>query len=406
MSGKTAEDIRSRMIYDEEKVPPYTLPDPLEQGKISNAKEWMRQRGKLLELFSKNMYGDILPRPQEISFELLESGTAFDGLAERRQYLVCCANNGQSIRFTLLVYLPKARKGKVPAFLGLNFRGNHALTDDPGVQPARPSFLETRGVSRPIADLENDPRNSQPERFCFKDMIQRGYAGATVFYCDIFPDHREGFSESALKLFYPQEVLNDPAKHTFGAVTAWAWGLSRAMDCLEHIPEIDSRRIALHGHSRLGKTALWAAACDTRFAMVISNCSGEGGAALSRRCFGENWEWLLHWRTYWFAPELKKYICNENALPFDQHQLLALSAPRPLYVASATLDDGADPKGEFLSLLNAGKVYRLFGVDAPQDMPIPDTPAGDFLRYHIRTGEHDMTRADWLNYLDFADMYL
>ena len=404
MSDLIAEDIRSRMIYDESKVPEYTLPDPV-QG-ISSPIDWYRRRSELLKQFSQTMYGDILPRPQEMKIRLLESGSAFDNLAERRQYLVSCQNNGQSISFTLLLYLPTQRKGKVPAFLGLNFRGNHAVSSDENVIPARPSLLETRGVSRPIADLENDPRNSQCERFSFEEVLKRGYASATVFYCDIFPDHREGFSDSALKLFYPEEVLKNPEKHTFGAISAWAWGLSRALDCLETIPEINAQKVALHGHSRLGKTALWAGACDQRFALVISNCSGEGGAALSRRCFGENWEWLLYWRTYWFHPALKKYINNESNLPFDQHQLLALIAPRPLYVASATEDDGADPKGEFLSLLHAGKVYRLSGADSPQNMPSPDTPAGNFLRYHIRTGSHDMTRADWLFYLDFADHWL
>ncbi|MBR1953169.1 MAG: acetylxylan esterase [Lentisphaeria bacterium] len=404
MADLIAEDIRSRMIYDENKVPEYTLPDPVKG--ISSALDWNRRRPELLELFSQTMYGDILPRPQEMKIELLESGNAFDGLAERRQYLVTCCNNNESIAFTLLLYLPAQRKGKVPAFLGLNFRGNHALTSDEKVIPARPSLLETRGVARPIADLKNDPRNSQSERFSFEEVLKRGYASATVFYCDIFPDHREGFRDSALKLFYPEEVLKNPEKHTFGAISAWAWGLSRAQDCLETIPEINAQKVALHGHSRLGKTALWAGACDQRFALVISNCSGEGGAALSRRCFGENWEWLLYWRTYWFHPALKKYINNENNLPFDQHQLLALISPRPLYVASATEDDGADPRGEFTSLFHAGKVYRLSGADSPQNMPPPDTPAGDFLRYHIRTGIHDMTRADWLFYLDFADKWL
>ena len=404
MSDPIAENIRSRMIYDENKVPEYTLPDPVKG--ISSALDWNRRRPELLELFSQTMYGDILPRPQEMKIELLESGNAFDGLAERRQYLVTCCNNNESIAFTLLLYLPAQRKGKVPAFLGLNFRGNHALTSDEKVIPARPSLLETRGVARPIADLKNDPRNSQSERFSFEEVLKRGYASATVFYCDIFPDHRNGFSDSALKLFYPEEVLKNPEKHTFGAISAWAWGLSRALDCLETIPEINAQKVALHGHSRLGKTALWAGACDQRFALVISNCSGEGGAALSRRCFGENWEWLLYWRTYWFHPTLKKYINNENNLPFDQHQLLALISPRPLYVASATEDDGADPKGEFTSLFHAGKIYRLSGADSPQNMPPPNTPAGDFLRYHIRTGIHDITRADWLFYLDFADKWL
>ena len=406
MSDPVAEAIQSRMIYCESQVPAYQLPDPLENGLIQTAADWEKRRPQILDTFSRTVYGDILPRPEKMTFTLLEEGSAFRGKALRRQYRITCENKGEKISFDMLLYLPARRQGKVPVFLGLNFRGNHAVTPDPDVFPARPSLLETQGTARPIGDLENDPRNSQPERFCFEEVIDRNYASATIFYCDIFPDCRTAFEESALKLFYPKGVLSDPRQHTFGAVTTWAWGLSRALDCLEHIPETDASRTALHGHSRLGKTALWAGACDRRFALVISNCSGEGGAALSRRCFGENWAWLLHWRTYWFAPALRQFIDRENDLPIDQHQLLALIAPRPLYVASATLDDGADPRGEYLSLFHAGSIYRLYGWTPPEKMPEPDTPAGKALRYHIRTGNHDMTLADWRHYLDFADQWL
>ena len=297
----------------------------------------------------------------------------------------------------LLIYIPNDRKAPAPVFLMPNFQGNWTTTDDPGV-----AVLDVKGRYRNAKETPESKRGVAKSRWAYDKIVSRGYAIATVYYEEIDPDGHDGFKNGVHPLFGERSDSGDePA-----TIAAWAWGLSRALDCLETLPEIDAKKAIVAGHSRLGKTALWAGAQDERFAAVISNDSGCGGAALSRREFGETVAVINKSFPHWFCENFKKYGADVNSLPFDQHQLLALIAPRPLYVASATLDQWADPKGEFLSALYADPVYRLLGTDGfggVTEQPGPDVSVGSTIRYHLRTGKHDVQDFDWEQYLDFAD---
>ncbi|OQA87305.1 MAG: hypothetical protein BWY31_00845 [Lentisphaerae bacterium ADurb.Bin242] len=403
--GRSYEEAVKEVNYDEAKVPAYTLSSPLagkDGVRVKNAFEWVNfRRGEILDLYKKEVYGEVPPRPDSVWFELVSrKDDALENTAVRKEVRVHFGmNNGRKHFMDLLLYLPKTAKGPVPAFLGLCFKGYHVTTDEKDVRL-------TGGNLAGNPDFKDESRGNSLERWSHRELIRRGYAAATVCYHDLFPDCKDGWNQSIYSLFYADPAA--PSVHEkHSAIGAWAWGLSRALDYLETEPMVNAAEVAVHGHSRLGKTALWAGATDRRFRLVISNDSGCGGAALFKRCFGEVVEVILSNFPHWFVTSFEKYSRNEASMPFDQHFLISLIAPRPVCIASATGDLWADPKGEFLSGVHAAEVYGLFGARGlgTDVMPPPDTPITGEISYHNRTGKHDQTAADWAHYLALADLY-
>ena len=392
--------------YDESKIPAYTLPEALtclDGSKVTDSKTWLtKRRPELLNLFAEHVYGRTPKGDITVREEWVQHEPALNGRATRKQVRLVFERGGVKRHVDILVYLPAKARGPVPAFIGLNFQGNHTVHADPGIilptswVPNEPK----KGVTNHVASEQM--RGDQATRWQVEKVLGRGYAVVTAYYGDLFPDRADGRADSVIALFQKELAPTD-----WNAIGAWSWGLSRITDYLANSGDIDLKRLALHGHSRLGKTALWAGAQDQRFGIVISNDSGEGGAALARRWFGETTKRINTSFPHWFNGAFKQYNDNEAGMPMDQHELLALIAPRPLYVASATEDQWADPKGEFLSAYHAGPVYALFGKKGVgvSEQPSPEKPVGDAVAYHLRTGKHDITEYDWDRYLDFADRH-
>ena len=400
---------------DEAKVRPYTLPDPLVMAdgrKVTTREMWFNERRpELLRIFQAEVYGAVPepPRPIKPTFKVhSEDKEALGGTAVRREVTIVFSDEPNGPRMDLLIYMPKVAgpSHRVPAFLGLNFSGNHTVHRDPGITLSRQWMRNDarKGITDHRATAAT--RGSETSQWSVERIIARGYAVATAYYGDIDPDFDDGFQNGIHPLFY-RSGRNRPADGEWGSIAAWAWGLSRALDYLETVPEIDAKKVVLMGHSRLGKTALWAGASDPRFAIVISNDSGAGGAALSRRIFGETAAHLNTSFPHWFCANFHKYSDHEDRMPVDQHELIALIAPRPVLVCSAEQDLWADPKGEFLSALAADPVYRLLGTDglAIKEMPKPavNSLVRSTIGYRIRPGQHDVTPDDWEAFLNFAD---
>jgi hypothetical protein len=398
--------------YDEAKVPPYVLPDPLVLNngrRVTDAKTWTKQRRpELLELFREHVYGRSPGRPRGMKFEVRSvDKAALGGKATRKEVRVLFTGKADGPWMDLLLYLPNQTKRPVPAFLGLNFYGNHTIAADPGITLSSRWMRDSKEFGVVNNRATEASRGVRTNRWPVDMILARGYALATIYYGDLEPDHPEGWKDGV------RAALSKDGAHTqwkpgdWGAIGAWAWGLSRALDYFETNRDVDAKRVAVLGHSRLGKTSLWAGAQDERFAIVISNDSGCGGAALSRRAFGETVGRINTSFPHWFCDRFNEYNENEAALPVDQHELIALMAPRPVYIASATEDRWADPRGEFLSGKHAEPVYALFnkGGLGVADQPKPDHPVGDFIGYHLRTGKHDITPYDWEQYLNFADRH-
>lgn len=372
-------------VYREEKVPPYTLPDPLlrpDGTKVTTAKEWEADhRQRTLDLFSTHVYGRTPPKPARMSFEVLATEPRhMDGTATLKRIKITAADDaGKSFSFEAALLTPNAAKAPVPAFVFIN--------------------------NRPLASA--DPSRKDKNGFWpAEEIIARGYATAVFRTGDVDPDKKGDEARAqGVRGVWPAGAgkIGEDAWATIGA---WAWGASRVLDYLETDKAIDAKHVAVIGHSRGGKTALWCAAQDTRFALAISSCSGEGGASISRRRFGETTTVINTAFPYWFCDNYKKYNDKENDMPVDQHQLVALVAPRAVAIGSADEDLWADPRGEFLSLAHAAPVFALYNLPtlSPTEMPALNAPINrGQLHYHVRPGIHNLTPEDWNAYMDFAD---
>jgi len=414
-AGRAADEVFN---YDEAQVREYTLPDVLAgpDGVVATTADAWRTRTRLyqLGLLEANVYGQRLPAvPVSVvgEVERAEVTLAGDVPATRIQARLQLGSADNSPTTDVLLYLPRGARA-APCFLCLNFHGNQAEHPDPGIRLARgwiPDDERARITGNQATDAS---RGTTAHRWPIEMMLGRGYAMATAYYGDTFPDRPDGRATSAL-VSLGRPVSGDLPADEPGAIATWAWQASRILDWLVTLPEIDPTKVAVVGHSRLGKVALWAGATDERFALVVSNESGCGGAALSRRNYGESVKRITTAFPHWFCPAFATFAGRETELPCDQHTLLAMTAPRPLSVASAIEDRWADPRGEFLAAVAAEPVWRLLGRDGlgtealgGGDWPKPDTSVGATIGYHVRSGRHDLLPYDWERFADHADRHL
>lgn len=399
-----------RMNTDESKVPPYELP-PLPINDHTDGSEFQTHiRPGIIAAFEKYMYGVVPPRCEELIFKVTSEGMAFDGIALRREVDIICRHKGLERILHMLIYIPVGAEKKVPVFFGLNFKGNHGIANDPGITYIpfeRYAPVNPHSLRQADGRLDESGRGATRGRWDAENVVKRGYAVATICYFDIYPDLPAGFEKSVMRFFYTPEVWESPERDS-GAISAWVWGIQRGLDYLETVPEIDRHRIAVHGHSRLGKTALWAGAVDQRIALTVSNCSGTCGAKLSHRYFGENFEWIRLWNSHWFRPTFDEYVQRDLEYPIDQHMLMAAIAPRLLYVASGSLDDYADPRGEFEAAVAATPAWRIIGGSGLGTTTFPPCGKliGNEIGYYLREGVHDFTPENWKVLMDFADAKL
>jgi len=393
--------------YDESQVPSYKLPDPLillNGEKVTDAKTWItKRRPEILKLFKTQVYGTMPGPPKAMSFQVTSSDKdALGGKATRREVSIHFTANKKGPRLDLLLYLPNDADGPVPVFLGHNFRGNHTINADPKISFNKGWMRNGDGVVN--NQSTEAARGTSSSRWDVAAILAAGYGLVTCYYGDIDPDYDDDFQNGIHPLFL-KAGQKKPGPSEWGSISAWAWGLSRGLDYLETDNDVDHKRVAVIGHSRLGKTSLWAGASDPRFALVISNNSGCGGAALSRRQFGETVKVINDRFPHWFCDNYTKYNEDLSSMPVDQHMLVALIAPRPVYIASAQEDRWADPRGEFLAGLGAHPVYRLLGKPGLPATKWPgiNQPVAGTIGYHVRSGQHDVTSYDWKQYILFAD---
>ena len=392
--------------YDEAKTGTYTLPDPLRlaNGKpVRDLKTWTTQRRpEIVHLFEENQYGRAPGRPADMSFDVFDKDTpALDGKAIRRQVTIYFSANKQGPKMDLLVYVPAKATGPVPLLLNLGFSANSSTVNDPGIKPGEIWGRDKKRV--PAAQGMNFGRTNVAR------ILDAGFGFATVYYGDIDPDFLGGVPYG-VRALYLKAGQTEPAADEWGSIAAWAWGLSRAIDYLETDQAVDAKRVAIMGVSRLGKTVMWAGASDPRIALVIASCSGEGGAALSRRNYGETIAHLTEPTRYpyQFAANYAKYAKDVDNFPVDANLLVSLIAPRPVLLQTGDKDFWSDPKGEFLAAVAAEPVYKMFGKQGlgATEMPAAGVPIFHDIGYFEHVGGHGTIPSDWDQFLAFMQMHL
>lgn len=369
--------------YDESKVPDLILPDPfvsLKGNPILTVEDWENiRRPEILRLFEENVYGQISKDFDDISYsEVTKSQNPYPNTAILKEVDIRVSRAGKTHTMRLNVFIPKSGKGPFPVFLLINYKA-----------------------------ADKSGKLVEEDFWVVEELIKKGYATASFHVETVAPDDKERFAEGVIRTLYPEQLGQKDGMRALGA---WGWGAMRSMDYFESEPLIDAKRAVLVGHSRSGKAALWASANDPRWAVTIPNESGCGGAALSKRKFGETVQVINTAFPHWFNDNFKAFNGKEELLPLDQHMLVSLIAPRSVYFSSAREDQWADPKGEYLSMKLGSRVYsQIYGktVKFPLDFeelkePIIQRYAG----YHIREGEHDLTLEDWKSYMDFVEMNL
>ncbi len=392
--------------YDEEKVGQYVLPDPLtfsDGRRVRDSADWRQRRNEILTLYRESVHGYSLPRPAGINPVIVEENrSALGGRAVRKQVEINVPGMNGVTHINLLMYLPAAAPGPVPCFLALSFAPPYQVYPDPAIR-----LTTTWDRKNRIRIAPQDSSRGTARGWDVDAVLARGYGMAIVYYCDLEPDFAGGWRYGVRGRSLPQEE-DTLAPGAWGAIGVWAWGVSRAMDYLVADRDVDGHRVVLMGHSRLGKTVLWAAAQDERFAAVVASCSGEMGGALSRRNFGETIDTMLVRFPYWFCGNFAKYRGKVNELPVDSHFLLTLIAPRPVLLSTASQDLWADPRGEFLAEAAAEPVYSLLGAASPCPVAFPplDATVGCALSFRCHEGKHEVTPRDWEAFVDFADRQL
>lgn len=393
--------------YDEALVGQYTLPDPLifdDGSMVKSKEEWQQKRRPVLwNLFESYQFGKVPENAiQKATCQLMEENrNAKSGQAIRKQIRVYLTEDKQQ-SITVLYYLPKQAKGKIPLLLHIAFQSNNQAVADSAI-----------GISYVYNKMgERLPAQTQNPQVPLDSLLAAGIGFATFYYGDIEPDYKNAIQKEGIRHdLQHAEDASAMKEGSWGAVAAWSWGTQRIIDCLSEDAEIDPQRIALFGVSRLGKTVLWAGASDPRIKLVIASCSGEGGAALSRRDYGESISHMTDTSRYYyqFAPNRHRFASNPANAPVDAHELIALMAPRPVLLQTGDQDDWSDPKGEYLAAVAASPVYQLYNIEAKlQDFPLSGDTSATFspLGYYMHAGGHGTIAADWKIFINYLQKFL